>query len=442
MANLNMPAGRDYGTEMAKTLSAQANIMPNLLGQQAQWQPLSTSEQLSNINELMMGTPDMSYETRTFSPAVYRQGGVYSYGGLPKGINGLIQYPSLPDPRTTGGGGGGNWWDNLPLPPGVPSPGQLGISGGAGGGFNFMKRAGIDGGVYPGMNGLGIDKRKGMNVPFSNGNINGYPLPPSALGPLDPFGFIFGGGGDNKPPRRLITPSGYTTQTNFQPGQQGLLSLYENAIAPSMSRTQAAANTYQRGADIGDVAQYGKAAMDAIRMSDPGSAGLVDTATGQAQHELEMGGNLTPAQLRQATQAVRARSTGMLGGTGGAGDLQEAMGIGAYGQQLQQNRRGYAQNVLGQRQSFYGDPFNRVLGRPGAGLGSSANALNQGMGLMGGGAMGLLNPQSSYAGDIYGGNWNALVNGAIANANNRNALIGAGINAFGNLAGSAMGAMI
>lgn len=447
MASLNMPAGRDLGTEFSKTLSAQANMLPNMLGTAAQWQPLQTSEQLSNINQMLMGTPDINYDTRAYTPAVYRQGGTYSYGGIPKGINGLIDYPSVPDNRGGGGssGGGGGIW----LPPGVP--GIPGISGGSGGGFSLKRNGrgyatGIDGGVLPGRNGTAGMNTKSYNVssnniPLSNGSIDGMPLPPSPLGPLDPFSMFFGGG-DSKPPRQLVSPSGYRTTQHTQAAQQGLLGLYENAIAPTMERTQEAMSSSQRASDVADVGNLGPAAMRAIAMSDPGSAGLVDMATSQAQHELGMGGNLTAAQLRQAQQAVRARSTGMLGGTGSAGDLNEAMGIGAYGQQLQQGRRQYAGQVLGQRQNFYGDAFNRILGRPGAGMGSSSNALNQASGMMGNNIMSMLNPQSSYAGDLYNTNYNALVNGAIANANNKNALIGAGISAVGQLGGAAMGAMV
>lgn len=451
MASLNMPAGRDLGTEFSKTLSAEAAMLPNMLGTQAQYQPLQTSQQLSNINQLLLGTPDINYDTRSYSPAVYRQGNNYSYGGIPRGVNGLINYPTLPDPRgsngSRGGGGGGIW-----LPPGVP--GIPGISGGgnSSGLFNLKSSrvgssvGGNDGGVLPGRNGTDGFQYKSSGIssnqfPGSPGSVDGMPLPPSPLGPLDPLSFF--GGGDSTPPRRLITPSGYTTTHNTQGAQQGLLSLYQNYLAPTMEATQEAMSSSQRASDIADVGNFGPAAMAAIAASDPRSAGLIDTATSQAQNELGMGGNLTPGQLRQAQQAVRARSTGMLGGTGGAGDLAEAMGIGAYGQQLQQGRRQYAGNVLGQRQSFYGDPFNRVLGRPGAGLGSSANALNQATGLAGQGSiMSMLNPQSSYAGDLYNTNFNSLVNGAIANNNSQNALIGAGISAFGSLAGAGMGAMM
>jgi hypothetical protein len=55
-----------------------------------------------------------------------------------------------------------------------------------------------------------------------------------------------------------------------------------------------------------------------------------------------------------------------------------------------------------------------------------------------GGPLGLLNPESSYAQDLHNTNFNALVNQAIANANNKNALIGAGISAAGSLAGGFM----
>lgn len=447
MANISLPKGRSLGSEYAGTLSAQQNILPNMFASQAQWQPLQSSTQLSNLRNLMLGTDAMDYNTREYSPAVYRQGGNYSYGKIPDGVQGVINYPNLPDSRGSNGssGGGGIW-----LPPGVP--GIPGISGGASNSGMFKLKnsrvggsaGGIDGGVYPGYNGLGPEKKgvSGNQYPGSPGSYNGMPLPPSPLGPLDPFSSLFGGG-DSTPPRRLVSPSGYNDVGHHQDAQMGLLQLYGDYMAPQLEAAQERTLSSQRASDIADVANLGPASMAAIAASDPASAKLLGTATDQAQNELGMGSNLTPAQLRQATQAVRSRSTGMLGGTGNAGDLGEAMGIGAYGQQMQQNRRQFAGGVLGQRQSFYGDAFQRILGRPGAGLGASSNALNQAMSLGGQqGPLSLMNPESKYAGDIYNGNWNALVNGAIGNANNQNALIGAGISAFGSLAGAGMGAMV
>jgi hypothetical protein len=179
----------------------------------------------------------------------------------------------------------------------------------------------------------------------------------------------------------------------------------------------------QRGADIADVARLGPQALQAIMQSDPRTAALIEQLTGRASSELGMGANLDPSLMRLATQGVRARQTGMLGGTGNAGDYGEALGLSAFGQQLKQQRQGFGNQVVQLRNQIYGDPFQRILSRPGAGLGPAAGAVGQAQGLSAGAgnAMNLLNPESSYAGDIYSGNWNALVNQSIGNANNQNA---------------------
>lgn len=423
MANINMPKGRDLAQEYSKTISAQMGILPNLLAAQSQFAPIQASNQLSNLNSLLLGTPDQSYNSQIYTPSVYQQGGKYKYGKLPQGISGTIQYPNLPDNRPTQSGNSGNGFNAASLF-GMPGGGLPGFSG---------TGSGNSGGGMPGMPGMGGGMPGMPGMPGMGGSGGGF-------NPMDPFGMF--GGGDSGPPRTLVSPSGYRTVTNNVPGQQGLLSLYENFVAPSLERTQEATNSSQRASDIADVGNLGPQAIAAIMASDPKMAGLLDMLTNQAGSELGMGAQMDPSLMRLATQGVRARQQGMLGGTGSAGDYGEALGLSQFGQQLRQQRRANASGVIGLRQQVLGDPFQRVLGRPGAGLTASANTLNQAMGLGGqSGPMSLLNPESSYAGDLHNTNFNALVNQAIGNANNQNALIGAGISAFGSLAGGAMGAI-
>lgn len=474
MASINLPAGRNLSQEYSQTLSAQMGIMPNLLAAQAQYQPVQSGNTLQNLNYLMLGTPDQSYTSQVYSPAVYDKGGTYSYGPLPQDVMGAIQYPSLPDqtnfPQSTpwyqkifGGGGGGG----IPGLPGIGGGGIPGISGGGiGGGIPGVTTGtgtttpGAGTSSYPGIPaitaGTGTTTPGGGQTSFPNfTSIGGIPgisgggigipgLPGGGGGGgggilggiLGPLGGLFGGGGSSGPPKVLVSPSGYQTVTHTLPAQQGLLSLYQNYIAPS----QEAIASGQRASDIGDVMNLGPAALASIAASDPGTAGLIQNATNTVGAEYGMGANLDPSLMRMAQQAVRQRQQGMLGGTGSAGDLAEALGISQFGQGLRQQRLANLGNVVGLRQGFYGDPFQRVLGRPGTT--SVQNTVGQAGGLASQGtASNLLNPESSYAQDVYSGNWNALVNQAIGNANNQNALIGAGISAIGGLAGGALGAI-
>src|SRR5262245_32627792 len=104
MSQINLPKGRALAGAYAKTLSAQANLLPSLLATQADTQPISTATRLADIQQLLLGTPEGDYETQEYTPAVYLKNGRYSYGPIPKGVQGLINYPELPDAR--GGGGG------------------------------------------------------------------------------------------------------------------------------------------------------------------------------------------------------------------------------------------------------------------------------------------------------------------------------------------------
>src|SRR3569833_1316728 len=107
MSNVKLPQGQDLASEYARTLTAQANIMPSLLAAQSQFQPLQDSNQLAQLNSMLNGTAGGTYSTQTFVPAVYKTSGKYSYGKIPQGVDGTIDYPSLPDPRGGGGGSSG-----------------------------------------------------------------------------------------------------------------------------------------------------------------------------------------------------------------------------------------------------------------------------------------------------------------------------------------------
>lgn len=401
MSSINLPAGRDLPSEYSKTLSAQISMLPNLLAAQAQYQPVQSANQLSNLNSLLLGTPDQEYTSQIYTPSVRERGGVFSYGSIPKGTSGYIAYPNLPNniPQTgkTGGSGGGIGGVGLPGTGGGGLPGISGTTTGtSGGGFNWdgmvPSLPGGGGGGLPGMPGGG------------GGGISSI---------MDPFG-LFGGG--DGPPTNTVSPAGYRTVTHTLPAQRGLLGLQSIA----------------RGSDIADVANLGPGAMQAFMMSDPRTSGLLEQMTTQTGTELGMGANLDPSLMRLAQQTVRGRQTGMLGGTGSAGDLGEALGVSAFGQNLRQQRLANASSVSTLRNQIYGDPFQRVLGR-------NSTASSAAMGLSGQGATNRLNPESSYAEDLYNTNYNSLVNKAIADANNQNALIGAGISAVGSLGGAAMG---
>jgi hypothetical protein len=82
------------------------------------------------------------------------------------------------------------------------------------------------------------------------------------------------------------------------------------------------------------------------------------------------------------------------------------------------------------------DPSLAILGRPSQGAAQGQALLGQGQQGASGAGPSLFNPESAYAGDIFNTNYNANAAANIASANNKTALIGAGISAAGSAASS------
>lgn len=371
MIDANLPKGRSLADEYAKTLSAQLGIAPSLFASEAQFQPQYTGLALSNFEHLLGGTPEYSYDTQSYVPAVYKQGGKYSYGKIPAGVQGTIAYPSLPDSR---GGGGGSSGGGLP---------------GMGGGL-----PGMGGGGLPGMGG-------GLPIPGMDGGLPGLPGMGGGGGfPIPGLGGLFGG--DDGPKKKLLSPSRYETTSHTMAAQRGLIDIL-GTYAPEL------------------IGQF--------RNANPGAAGLMDQMNQQASEELGLGTALDPTQNRIAEQAVRAGQASRGMGYGPSDVYTEALTKSAFGEDLRNQRRQFAGNVVGMDQNIYGNLFASLL------------SMGLSPGQAGTGGPRLFNTESPYAQDIYNTNFNAAASSAIANANNRNALIGAGISAIGNIGGGALGAL-
>jgi hypothetical protein len=110
---------------------------------------------------------------------------------------------------------------------------------------------------------------------------------------------------------------------------------------------------------------------------------------------------------------------------------------GQMGEQKYRQRQGFLQSLIGQDQALYGDPFLALTGQQsGAGTAGAGwfNAANTGMGY----GPRYTNPESPAALDMWNTGYNSQAAGNISEANNRAALAGAGIEAFGNMFGGMM----
>lgn len=231
--------------------------------------------------------------------------------------------------------------------------------------------------------------------------------------------------------------------------QRGLLDLYQNDINPFVRQQQtedaALSNqllSRQRSQDIADVELYGQRASDAFRKANP----LIDELTKQAQADLTLRGALSPEEQRQVDQQTRMAyaDRGMIRNNRAIGD--ELLNRDTYKRQKMFQDRDFALKIAQQQT----DPFMAILGRGSRQIDSSSGQSLLGQGGFsqnaGNTMFGMNQGQSAqYSSQLNSENFDQLNNFAIANANAESAnqgakmaLIGAGIQAVGSIAGGAL----
>lgn len=236
-----------------------------------------------------------------------------------------------------------------------------------------------------------------------------------------------------------LAPEKYAAEAEFAPQYQALqldllrratpelLALYEQQIAPSLGRTEAAARSQSRAGDIADIATLGPQAREAIRASSPEQAALVDTLTRQAQSAAAAGSQLTPEQARAVQQQTRAAQAarGLSQQPGGA--VEEAVQQQLAGAGIQQMRQQQAMQALGASQGLYGDVFQQVLGRPSQAFAMAPGFAGQAAGFAPGQ---LFQPESQYAADIANQAYQGKLAAQTATAANISGMVGAGLSAL------------
>ena len=215
------------------------------------------------------------------------------------------------------------------------------------------------------------------------------------------------------------------SRTVSTPAQMGIVDIGEQ-IAGRIAQVDSKNLSAQREADIADVSRLGGLSLAAQQNADPRTAALIESLTTDANEELGMGYDMSPAQMRLAQQSVRARGQGTLWNIGPSGDLKEAIGVSQFAQQLRQQRRDNATRAVALRQGTYGDSFGRVLGR-------SASASPQSYLGQAGGLTKSAGPQlfgsSINANELYSDNQNAAAANSAAKSSATQTYAGAGIGA-------------
>lgn len=216
-----------------------------------------------------------------------------------------------------------------------------------------------------------------------------------------------------------IAPSMSPTTTVNMPASRGIIGLANDI------------GTSQRTANIADWSKLSPDALDAIKKSNPQLANLIDTMMSQSQSELNLGGNLNPAMMRQVQQTIRGRQNGMLTGTGNAGDYGEALGISQFGQNLRQQRLGNAATVAGISSGYYTPQLNDLMYRTYNPYGGLSAGMRQTVGPR-------LFGSDINAQQVNSDRSNAAISAYNAKQNNSAAMESAGISAGAGLASAAL----
>lgn len=188
---------------------------------------------------------------------------------------------------------------------------------------------------------------------------------------------------------------------------RGLMDIYENDVAPSYARIQQEAEASQRAADVAAVSKYAPQMREALRSANPENAALLDELNDQAMAQLTAGSRMTPEDMRDIQQQTRGAFSARGLNNSRPISIEEIMNQQLGGQQLKMQRQAFAQSLIPQNQSAYGDPFMAILGRPSSVVGSSQGFGNQAMGLKQTTGPSLFSPESAYAQDAFNTNYNS-----------------------------------
>lgn len=215
-----------------------------------------------------------------------------------------------------------------------------------------------------------------------------------------------------------------------------LLELYNSQIAPSLANAENQSRMIARTGDIQSIEQLGGRARAALASANPYQAKLVNSMTMQAQSAVDAGSMLTPDQKRAIEQDVRASfaARGLAFSPGSS--VSEIVRGQLAGAGMQQQRQNMAAQALGAGQSFYGDTFQQILGRPSQSFSASGSLIGQAQGFNPGA---IFNPESALAANISNNNYQGQLAANTATASNRSGLIGGGIGAFGSIMGGWLG---
>jgi len=214
-------------------------------------------------------------------------------------------------------------------------------------------------------------------------------------------------------------------------GQPGMLSQYEQNIAPMIQRQEQT----QRESELGMVESMGGRARAAYEAGAPEQAGLGRQLAGIASADLERDDILDPRLRREVQQSYRNAATarGMAYSPNSA--AEEAYFTGLRAEQLRDKRRAFAGNVYGMLGQSRPDVFQALLGRPATVTGAAPAYGGQAMGYGAGMGPRLFQPESQAAFDLAKTGYQGQVAGRVGQAQATGAMYGGLFSGLGSLGG-------
>lgn len=212
----------------------------------------------------------------------------------------------------------------------------------------------------------------------------------------------------------------------------GVLDIYQNQLTPAMTAAENASRFSSRQGDIMSIEQLGPRARAAMAAANPDQARLVDSVTNQANAGMMAGGQLTPEQRRMVEQDTRSAYADRGFATSPVAATSEIVRSQLASQGIMDSRRDAALRALAMGQSFYGDPFQQILGRSSGAMNASAGAFGQAQSMNPGS---IFNPESSMAAQMANNAYQGQLSANVASASNASSIFGAGLGMLGSLGG-------
>ena len=231
-------------------------------------------------------------------------------------------------------------------------------------------------------------------------------------------------------------PGLYMQQVQFDPKYTNLAlsntaqSVFGSGLTPGLTKdfggtTQGAgsvlagANSFSRGANVGDVSALGPAAANAVAGINPQQSALIQQLGQTAGTQLDAGTQLLPSDVNRITQGVRGDWASRGLGASAPSQLDEALQLEGSGQQLLAQREAAAGQAANAEQLITGPALGLLTGQSQAPM-FGQSLLGAGMGLGERAGANLTSPAQSY--DIFNTAYNARAAANIAAANNAAAL--------------------